>query len=273
MGENPLRSLPQSERVRNALSNLDFLVVQDILRTETSEFADVVLPGAAFDEKGGAFTNFEGRIQSFEPAVSPPGEAKPDWEILDLLYERMASSAGYSSLVKIRQEIRQLVPMYEQLGRNGGVSWLKNTSGMSLYHPGGKGDAIRFFPVSPAENGKSDDDYYLNAILGSQRYHLGSGTRTGYSSRIREFDLKGEVEISPEDGSALSLKDGDTVKVSSPRGYVERQVKINSDLISGIIFIPLAFHGNNAMELIELNQLGKEGSPGIKGCRVKIEKQ
>ncbi|MCP4648192.1 MAG: molybdopterin-dependent oxidoreductase, partial [bacterium] len=86
MGENLLRSLPQQERVQKALANLDLLVVQDILATETHHIADVVLPGAAFSEKGGSFTNLEGRIQSFEPTVPPPGEAKPDWEILDLLY-------------------------------------------------------------------------------------------------------------------------------------------------------------------------------------------
>ncbi|MBW2216113.1 MAG: molybdopterin-dependent oxidoreductase, partial [Deltaproteobacteria bacterium] len=148
MGENPLRSLPQPERVRKALSNLDFLVVQDILANETSEIADIVLPGAAFSEKSGSFTNLEGRIQSFMPAVSPPGDAKPDWEILDLLYSRMSSSEGYSSLEKIKEEIHHLVPMYSELGRNGNESWLTRTSSMSIFDSEGKGGQMSFSPMT-----------------------------------------------------------------------------------------------------------------------------
>ncbi len=273
MGENPLRSLPQKERVRKALDNLDFLVVQDILATETCDMADVVLPGAAFSEKSGSFTNLEGRIQSFGPAVCPPGEAKPDWEILDLLYERMGATEGYSSLEKIRHEISKLVPMYEQLGRNGGVSWIRNTSKMGLFHPNGEGEPVLFSPVISAENGRPDEGYDFSAILGSKQYHLGSGTRTGYSFRIRDFDLKGEVEISPDDGSRLDLEDGDQVKISSPFGSIVRQVKINRDLVPGIIFVPTAFHNNDALQLVELARLDGAGSPGLKACQVKVEKQ
>lgn len=271
MGENPLRSLPQKERVRTALEKLDFLVVQDILATETYEMAHAVLPGAAFSEKGGSFTNLEGRIQSFLPAAAPPGEARPDWKILSLLYERMGTSGGYSSLEKIRGEIRRLIPMYEQLGQDGGVSWVKHTSHLGLFHPEGKGDPIRFSPVIPVEDGRPDDVYNCNAILGSQRYHLGCGTRTSYSARIRQFDLKGEVEISHEDASAYHLKDGDTIKISSPSGSIVREVKINKGLVPGFIFVPIAFHNNDVMNLIELGQWGEVGFCGLNECRVRIE--
>jgi formate dehydrogenase alpha subunit len=85
MGENPLRSLPQPQRVKLALSRLELLIVQDILKTETAQLAHVVLPGAAFSEKQGSFTNLEGRIQPFDAVTAPPGNAMADWEILDLL--------------------------------------------------------------------------------------------------------------------------------------------------------------------------------------------
>jgi len=273
MGENPLRSLPQPERVRNALEKLDLIVIQDILSNETCEIADVILPGAAFSEKSGSFTNLEGRIQSFRAAVSPPGAAKPDWEILDLLYGRMGSTESYTSLEKIREEISKFLPMYEHLGKNGGISWIKYTSNKRLFHPNGEGEPIPFSPVTSKENGKTEEGYDLNAILGSHRYHLGSGTRTSYSARIKDFDLKGEVEISPEDGVGRSLKDGDSVRISSPFGSIVRQVKINRNLLPGIVFVPTGFHNNVAMQLVELAQLGEPGSPGLKECRVKIEKQ
>ena len=76
MGENPLRALPQSDRVRKALRNLDLLVVQDIINSETAEIADAVLPGAASSEKPGSATNLEGRIQSFAPVVRPPRQSQ-----------------------------------------------------------------------------------------------------------------------------------------------------------------------------------------------------
>jgi formate dehydrogenase alpha subunit len=270
MGENPLRSLPQPERVRKALSNLELLVVQDILTNETSEIADIVLPGAAFSEKRGSFTNLEGKIQSFPPAISPPGEAKPDWEILELLYSRMCPSEGHSTFEKIREEIRHLIPMYSDLGRNGNVSWLKTRSRMSAFNSEGKGDPIPFAPLACSENGKPIEGYGYKAILGSTRYHLGCGTRTVHSARIRDFDLKGEVEISSGDGAELGLNNGDTVRISSANGAIEREVQINNSLVSGFIFIPVAFHNNDAMQLVELTRLGEAG---LKECQVNIEKQ
>jgi predicted molibdopterin-dependent oxidoreductase YjgC len=128
MGENPLRTLPQPERVKKALQSLELLVVQDILANETTGIADVVLPGAAFCEKDGSFTNLEGRIQCFERVVPPPGEAKYDWEILDLLSVSMGSSKGYSSLQKIRKEISRLVPMYRDLEHSEEAFWIEETS-------------------------------------------------------------------------------------------------------------------------------------------------
>lgn len=71
-----------SESERSALAALDFLVVQDILRSEAAEEADVLLPGATAFEKDGTFTNCDGRVQMIRPAFNSPGDSKPDWEIL-----------------------------------------------------------------------------------------------------------------------------------------------------------------------------------------------
>jgi len=272
MGENPLRSLPQPERIRNALNKPELLVVQDILATETTQLADVVLPGAAFSEKGGTFTNLEGRIQLFEPAVSPPGEAKPDWEILDMLFDTMRYSKRYSSLNEIRAEISQLVPMYSELEQSGQKSWVKGSSNLRLFHPDAQGEPIHFSPVVSLEDDGLKEDYPFTAIVGSLRYHLGSGTRTSHSNRVNNFSVKGEMEISPEDSDRIHIKEGDTVRISSPHGSIVREVTIKKDLRSGLVFIPTGFHNNDAMKLINLTQLGEANSPGWKECPVKIEK-
>ena len=272
MGENPVRSLPQPERIRNALNKPEFLVVQDILATETTQLADVVLPGAAFSEKGGAFTNLEGRIQSFEPAVSPPGEAKPDWEILDMLFDKMRYATRYASLSEIRAEISQLVPMYSELERNEQQSWVKESSSLRLFHPDEKGEPIHFSPVVSLEDDGLKEDYPFTAIVGSLRYHLGSGTRTGHSNRVNNFSVKGEMEISPEDSDRIHVKEGDTVRISSPYGSIVREVTIKKELRQGLVFIPLGFHNNDVMQLINLTQLGEADSPGWKECPVKIDR-
>jgi formate dehydrogenase alpha subunit len=272
MGENPLRTLPQPERVRKALDNLKFLVVQDILSNETTHVADVVLPGAAFSEKGGAFTNLEGRIQSFEPVVPPPGEAKPDWEILDLLGGRMGHPQRYSSIQDVRTEISRHVPMYSELRETKRQSWVKESSRLRPFRPDGEGKKISFASVVSAEDEERHEDYPFKALLGSVRFHLGSGTRTAHSDRIKDFALKGEAEISFEDADRMELKGGDTVKISSPYGSISREVILKKDLRPGLIFIPMGFHNNDVMQLIGLRELGVEGSPGLKEVGVRIEK-
>ena len=272
MGENPLRSLPQPERVRKALRNLDLLVLQDILATETTQIADVVLAAAAFSEKGGTFTNLEGRIQSFEQVASPPGDAKPDWEILDLLSGKIGFPRRYSSLQEIRAEISQMVPMYAGLGLSKEESWVKEVSAMRLFRRDGEGNPIHFSPVIPAEGETYDEGYPFRGILGSLRCHLGSGTRTGHSARMRDFGLKGEVEISSQDGARLNLNEGDQVRISSRFGSIVRGVTVKKDLRSRLIFIPMAFHNNDAIQLIQLSHLGQADSLGWKECHVKLKK-
>ena len=77
MGENPFLSDPNINKVRKALSTLDFLVVQDIFLTETAEFADVILPATTFLEKDGTYTNTDRRVQIGRQVLDPPGEARP----------------------------------------------------------------------------------------------------------------------------------------------------------------------------------------------------
>ena len=94
MAENPLVTDPDLHHVEAALRNLDFLVVQDIFPTETTALADVILPGAAWAEKDGTFSNTERRVQLVRKAVEPPGEARADWEIITDLARRLLPAAG-----------------------------------------------------------------------------------------------------------------------------------------------------------------------------------
>jgi formylmethanofuran dehydrogenase subunit D len=103
------------------------------------------------------------------------------------------------------------------------------------------------------------------------RVHLGSGTRTGLSDRIKTFGLKGEAVLSPEDGERLNVSEGEAVRISSPHGTITREVRLDKDLKPGLVFIPTAFHDNDAIKLIELTRPGEIDSDGWHGCDVKIE--
>jgi len=271
MGENPLRSLPQPQRVKAALEKLEFIAVQDILNNDLVKLADVALPGAAPSEKSGSFTNMEGRIQSFAPVVAPPGKAMPDWKILDLLATRLGASEAYGSVEKIREEICRLVPFYVQLNGKG-QNWLKTTSPMALFHAEGADEMIAFSPVVSTADEQDDTDYPLTAILGTLRYHLGSGSRTLASGRIRDFDLDGEVAICASDADRLKLEDGETVKIESRWGAIKRKLIRSKHMGPSQLFVPLAVKANDAMKLIDLSDLANPKSAGWKTCAVRIEK-
>ncbi len=272
MGENPLRALPQSDRVRKALQKLDFLVVQDIINSATAKIADAVLPGAAISEKQGSVTNLEGRIQSFDPVVQPPGKAKADWEILDLLAARLGGSKPYESIAKIRKEIRQLIPMYASLNGSN-EAWLETTSEKALFNSKDTDKLISFYPVVSTEDKSADPEYPFTAIVGTQRYQLGSGTRTGASERIRAFASAAKIEMAPGDATDLAVENGDTVTVSSQYGMVKREIQIKPGLNPGQILVPTGVQNNESMDLFNLSEWTLPNAAGWKTCEVKIEKE
>jgi predicted molibdopterin-dependent oxidoreductase YjgC len=271
MGENPLRAMPQPDRVKNALKNLEFVVVQDILDSETARIADVVLPAAAISEKEGSVTNLEGRIRSFKAVTSPPAKAKPDWEILDRLSAELGGTTPYGSFEKIRQEIQQFVPMYGLL--NGSDhTWLQTTSDKALFEGEGADGLISFCPVVSTEEEPADRDYPFTAIIGSQRYHLGSGTRTQASDRIQGLDGIGKLVISPQDGARLDLKNDDTIVVRSSFGDLKRKILLKDTIPQGHIFVATGVNDNEAMGLFSLSDLTQPGFAGWKTCPVQLEK-
>ena len=271
LGENPMRSLPQPDRLRSIFRRLEFVLVQDILAGETTRMADVVLPGAAFAEKAGSFTNLEGRVQSFDRAVPPPGDARADWEILLDLAGRMGDRARYDTLEAVQEEISRFVPVYASL-RGGGHTALV-WEGTPEKKTGGASTAPKeeVFPIFIPPVRKPDADYPYTAILGSPRHHLGSGTRTSRSHRICALAEEATVEIAPEDAQRLGLAGGDRVRVASRSGALIRVVRINRRLRTGILYVPLAVRGNDAMRLIPLSPIGSAASDGWKSCPVRVE--
>ena len=114
-GENPVMSDPNQQHVIEALEALDFLVVQDIVFTETAQYADVIFPGRAFLEKEGTVSNTERRVQLMHKVVTPAGESQDDWWIIMQVANRMGASWDYSCAEDIFEEIRKVTPSYAGL--------------------------------------------------------------------------------------------------------------------------------------------------------------
>jgi formate dehydrogenase alpha subunit len=260
MGENPMLSEPHLEHMKQALEKLEFLVVQDIFLSETAWLADVVFPAAAFAEKDGTFTNTERRIQRIRQAVLPPGESKPDWEIISALAEKMGQSLGYQSASQIMEEIASLTPIY------GGVRFDRLDHGGLLWpcpdvsHPGtsflyqddfargrGKFHAVGYIP--PAESISAN--YPLILTTGRVLEHWHTGTMSRRSRVLAELRPDGVVEMHPGDAAKLGLVEHDLIVLASKRGKLEAPVHITENLPPGLVFMP--FHWREAAANILTN--------------------
>ena len=177
----------------------------------------------------------------------------------------------YDSLEKIQTEIRRLVPMYKDLKAQG-HGWVKKASSKAILESGAADGLMSFSPIVSTEDEPADEDHSFVAILGSLRLHLGSGTRSNQSTRILNFGLKGEVEISPEDSANLNLLDGDIVRIVSRHGVIQREIRREERVGKGQVFIPLAVNDNDAMNLIGLSEPTAPEYSGLKTCSVKVEK-
>ena len=263
MGENPVLSEPNLEHFRQALEKLEFLVVQDIFVSETACMADIVLPGAAFAEKDGTFTNTERRVQRVRQAVLPPGEARPDWEIISALAGKMGKARwnrAYQTAGQIMDEIASLTPIYggirfDRLDHDG-LQWpCPDTS-----HPGtsflyqdsfargrGKFHAVDYIP--PAES--ISQGYPLVLTTGRILEHWHTGTMSRRANVLNELRPHGVVEMHPSDAAKLKLTEGDLVVVASKRGRVETPVHITEKSPPGVIF--MSFHWREAAANILTN--------------------
>ncbi|MEM7166635.1 MAG: formate dehydrogenase subunit alpha [Planctomycetota bacterium] len=283
MGENPFLSDPNVNKVRKALANLDFLVVQDIFMTETAEFADVVLPASAYLEKLGTYTNTDRRVQVGRPALEMPGEARIDWEIVAEISNRIGYPMDYSGPEEIFAEFASVTDAYhyftyDNLGETGKL-WPNEKPEES------DGPIVLFGDGFPTANGLAkfvpakweaapelpDDEYpwVLNTGRLLEHWHTGSMTRRSYA--LDAIAPEANVSMNAEDAADLGLEHGQYVRVTSRRGSVALKLKISPREQRGSVFIPFHFReaAANLLTLDEIDPWGK--IPEFKFCAVKVE--
>lgn len=282
MGENPVMSDPNSAHVRECLAALSFLVVQDIFLNETAEYADVVLPAAAYAEKDGTFTNTERRVQRVRQAFAPPGDARPDWQIIRDLARRMGAPGwDYADPASILAEIAALTPIYggitfDRLDGDG-LQWPCPDAahpGTLILHtmafPRGRG---LFSPVQhqpPPE--LPDDEYPFILTTGRVLQHWHTRTMTGRVGGLEFLAPDERVEVHTQDAARLGIADGDWIRVTSRRGSVTARARVFNRPQRGVIFMTFHYAEALANELT-LNVFDPVSKiPELKVCAVRVER-
>jgi formate dehydrogenase alpha subunit len=293
VGEDPATSDPDTRHIHRCLSEVDFLVVQDIFPTDTAKFADILLPGASFAEKTGTFTNTERRIQMVREAIKPLGDSKPDWQITTDIARRLiaegirdikdapAKNWDYQNSSEIMDEIASVTPSFR------GVNHQRLENGESLQwpvpsidHPGtpilhtkgfarGKG---KFTPIDHSPSPEApNDEYPMILNTGRVLYHWHGGQMTRRAKGLLEVYNNALIEINPEDAEKLHISGDKIVRVTSRRGSIEAEAWITLRVPPGMVYANFHFPESSANELTlaTLDFISK--IPSYKVCAVKVE--
>jgi formate dehydrogenase major subunit/formate dehydrogenase alpha subunit len=294
LGEDPVTSDPDSNNIRACLEACDFIVLQEIFPSETSLYADVLLPGVSFAEKSGTFTNTERRVQMCRQAIAPVGEARPDWQITSELARRVLeespervtrskfSSWDYEDTDEILQEVAALTPSYagishSRLERGERLQWPvkgEDHPGTPILHVGeftrGRGKFSPIEHIPPAE--LPDDDYPMLLSTGRVLYHWHGGSMTRRAQGLLEIYPESLVEIHPDDAIRIGLNGERAIRIQSRRGEMVAQAVVSERVTPGMIFANFHFPGEqnaNNLTIAALDPVAK--IPEYKICAVKIE--
>ncbi len=281
IGEDPMRSDPNINHVKEALQNLDFLVVHELFMSPTAQMADVIFPAASFAEEEGTFTNSERRVQLLRKALEPVGESRPDWQIICEVAARMGYPFKYKDTAEIMDEIASLTPIYGGISHERlkpfGLQWPcpdKNHPGTKYMHKDKFTRGLgRFHPADdkpPAE--VPDREYPFILSTGRMRFHYNVGTMSRRTHILnREFPSM-FVEIHPEDAKRLGLTDFSECKVATRRGALLVKAKLTDTIKEGVLWMPFHFADapanlltNNAF--CPISRIGE-----YKACAARVEK-
>ncbi len=293
---NPLVSYPNQEVLRQAISNLDFLVVQDAYHpTPTTELADLVLPAAIWGEKEGTFTNSERRVSKCNKAVEPPGEAKSDFEIFLAVAERLGCReelfAGWTQPEDAFNEWRGVSRgrlcdysgiSYEMLARDGATQWPlaegeERKTASRLYEDGrfqtadGKAKLICAdwapFPEQPGD----EFPFVLNTGRTVEHWH--TRTKTREVPILERLSPRAWLEMNPRDAKKLGLRSHDHVDVISRRGRTRGvELRLTEITAPGQVFMPFHYQETNVNEVTQSAFDPVSREPNYKQCAVNVER-
>lgn len=250
IGEDLLQTDPNSCAVNRALSNLEFLVVQELFLTDTAQMADVVLPAVSFFEKSGTFTNGERRVQRVNQVIPPLVGARSDGQIIvDVMNLMGYPQSGYDAKIHL-QEIAKVVPFFsgidwEKLGKDG-LQWPVDKTGKEtlVLHENEFKLGKAAFCYIPYEASPVLLDYGVKYpfILTTGRilehYNCGSMTRRTPNLQLVDRDY---LLVHPDDAAQLQITDNCLVDITSPTGTTKIRVRISTQVKPGIVYTSFHF--------------------------------
>ncbi|WP_114965350.1 formate dehydrogenase subunit alpha [Alkalilacustris brevis] len=284
LGENPAMSDPDVDHARDALAKLEHLVVQDIFLTETANFADVILPAAAFFEKSGTVTNTNRQVQMGRPAVAPPGEAREDWAITVALARRLGLDWPFSHPREVFAEMKHGMKSldnitWERLERDGAVTY-------PSLSPDDPGQAIVFGDGFPRPSGRArfapasivppdelpDAEYPMVLITGRQLEHWHTGSMTRRSRVLDAVEPEANCSLHPGTLRRMGVTPGEMLRLSTRRGSITVMARADRAVAENTVFLPFAFveAAANVLTNPALDPYGK--IPEFKFAAVRVEK-
>jgi predicted molibdopterin-dependent oxidoreductase YjgC len=282
--------------LRQALSNLDFLVVQDGYHpTPTTELADLVLPAAIWGEKEGTFTNSERRVSKVNKAVEPPAEARSDFDIFLAVAEKLGCREelypGWANVEDAFNEWRRISRgrlcdysgiTYELLAAEAGVQWpfpegARSTSTSRLYADGkfstadGRARLIcaewKPFPEQP------NPEFPMILNTGRTVEHWHTGTKTRNVPVLQWLSPTAWVEMNPRDAGGMGLRSHDRVDLVSRRGRVrDVELRLTEIIAPGQVFMPFHYAEANVNEVTQSAFDPVSREPNYKQCAVRVER-
>ncbi len=237
-GVNPLVNFPESGRWRKALEKLEFLVVQDILASDLTRMAKVVLPAAASAEKRGTMTALDQRVNKLRIAVEPPGQARPDLAILCELFS-LLSGKPEPSEVALRREMMELGGRYAEVCQSleqHSFCWKQP------YAPADRSLLAATPELTTPETAE------LQLLIGKCPFQF--GTTTTYSAANNELAPAGLIIVNPADAARLGVTDGGRLKVTGPAGTASGKVMVHAMVPAGLLAASDNFTDMNIQQIM-----------------------
>ncbi len=295
---NPVVSMPNALKVEQALKKANFVIVQDISHnSETTKYADLLLPAAGWLEKEGTMTNSERRISYLPKVIETPGEAMPDAEILWRFGQEMNFPGfDYNNTSEVYDEYCLMTKgtnidisglSYDRLKTEGSFQWPvphkthKGTprlfNDQEYFTSNGK---AHFNPPKKLYNQseQTDNEYPLILNTGRVRDQWHTRTKTGKVKRLLTHIPTPYLEMNKVDAYILGLKEDDIAVVKSRRGSVQVKVKINFDIREKVVFLPMHWGKILNSDFSRANNLTNDlvdpvsKEPDFKYCAVRVEK-
>nr|WP_255632233.1 molybdopterin oxidoreductase family protein [Amycolatopsis sp. TNS106] len=288
-GSNLVVSAPGAGNIQDKVSSLDFLVVSDLVLSETAAMADVVLPVTQWAEEDGTMTNLEGRILLRRKAIDPPSGAKTDLCVLSELARRFGQPDGRfptdaeTVFTELRQASKGGVADYS------GITYDRLRDGEALYwpvpaeshpgtprmfldrfaHPDGRARFVPVDHVGPAE--LPDAAFPLQATTGRVLQHYQSGAQTRLVKELNDVVAEAFVEVHPDTAARAGLAEGDLAVVRSRRGETVARVRCVASLRPDLVFLPFHFPGEGRANLLTNPALDPTSRmPEFKVCAVAL---